>query len=408
MPSDLSLKPDNLLNVGPDWEDITITVGRKDLRSTHGNAVAVDNKRGARLVVKCINAEENGTALRTQGILLVLKEFLNHQLPNASKLLIQCTDLNLALLFNSYADKGDASPASTLAGSQRDLAEKIGKKIVQLCRKRTILFKFTSFRIHRGDFPPDDLVKSIKASHFHIYPCPHKEYLDAVEARFILPNRSTLATVLDFGKSEAVQYAQNSISMGNFDRLMPTALADCDPSMFFSFVLHSKSVVKELKLRSCSDELVKEWETVCAAYIKSVIAIKEICPSQSEAARILPNPDGNWNLLNDQIHYNIAYRNAKLILALGMQWTLESATAPPRIELFDHYIGTDIDQKLTELRQALNSRDQNDIDLFLQDIFSWSETKTCDFCGVQNKKMYDCTGCYSAGYCSSKFRAVWT
>lgn len=141
VPSDLSLKPDNLLNVGPDWEDITITVGRKDLRSTHGNAVAVDNKRGARLVVKCINAEENGTALRTQGILLVLKEFLNHQLPNASKLLIQCTDLNLALLFNSYADKGDASPASTLAGSQRDLAEKIGKKIVQLCRKRTILFK---------------------------------------------------------------------------------------------------------------------------------------------------------------------------------------------------------------------------------------------------------------------------
>lgn len=409
VPSDLSLKPDNLLNVGPDWEDITITVGRQDLRSEHGNAVAVDNKRGVRLVVRSINAKEEGTVLRTGGILSVLKECIQ-KLPNSkSKILIQLTDLNLALLFNSYADKGDAAPASILAGSQQHLAEKIGKKIVQLCRKRTIMFKFTSLRIHRGDFPPNDLVKSIKASHFHIYPCPHKNYLDAMEARFTLPNRSTLATFLDFGKAEAVQYAQNSISMGNFDQLMPTTLADCDPTMFFSFVLHSKAVVKELKRFSCSDELVKEWATVCAAYIKSVIAIKEICPSQSEAARILPNPDGNWNLLNDQIHYNIAYRNAKLILALGMQWTLENATAPPRIELFDHYIGTDIDQKLTELRQALNSQDPSDIELVLQDIMNWRETKTCDFCGVQNKKMYDCTGCYSAGYCSSEIPfTLWT
>jgi len=188
----------------------------------------------------------------------------------------------------------------------------------------------------------------------------------------------------------------------DMERLKPEVLADIDPQMFWSSVLHSKSVVKVLRgLPECPDEIVREWSNIYACYLKSVITFKEHCFSVSESVRILPDSRGKWNLINDDIHYNVAFRNAKLaiVLSLTAWWTTKDEF--PCIEIKENYIGTEIDQKVESFMKALRSKDKLDVELAIQDITTWKETKTCDYCGAHQKKMFDCQRCLCAGYCNS-------
>ena len=87
----------------------------------------------------------------------------------------------------------------------------------------------------------------------------------------------------------------------DLERLKPEVLADIDPQMFWSSVLHSKALHKQLKkLPNCPDDLIQEWSSIYGCYLKSVVAFKEACFSPSEAVRMLPDSNGKWNLINDK------------------------------------------------------------------------------------------------------------
>jgi len=67
------------------------------------------------------------------------------------------------------------------------------------------MYKYKPFRINRSDrngkgILAKDVLASVLASKFHIYPCPCETFLDALEVRFSLPGRSTHEFFLDYGQ----------------------------------------------------------------------------------------------------------------------------------------------------------------------------------------------------------------
>ena len=446
------------------YEDLAVAVGRKDLRSTTFMATVVDQKRGKRINAQNLTSTEyksestrggEGTggggenALRSRGTLIALVDYFRNQRLPSGDIVFHLTDLNLALLLNSYAyaaakDMTNVDIAKTLDSNsvQHTLAKQVGEYIIQNCgrnnknRNRLILFKYSPFRIHRCDRPAKEIMDTVLNSNFHIYPCPCETYMDALEVRFLLPGRSTHDFFLDFGEDETIQYARNILSMGqeentntDVERLMPEVLVDVDPQMFWSSVLHSKALVKVLKKLPQSSNitdtstLLKEWSNIYGCYLKSIITFKKVCFSPSEAVRMLPDPSGKWNLINDEIHYNIAFRNAKLAILLGTtEWEVaerkknngsdKDAPKPrrrcQRIELRENYKGSEIDKIVFEFTKAASSSDFQDMEIAMHNMMLWNNTKTCDYCGKERNKMFDCASCKGAGYCNVKCqKAAW-
>jgi hypothetical protein len=401
----LSLKLDNLY-ISESYEDLAVAVGRQDLRSKECMATVVDQKKGIKVTGQMLPTfDENITALRSRGTLMALLQYFEtQQLPKVGDIMIHVTDLNIALLLNSYAVKKVITKTKTLGSDeQRALAEKVGKHIIRECRKRVIIFKYTPFRINRnGNRLVKELMACVLAAKFHIYPCPCETFLDALEVRFLLPGRTTHDFFLDYGQDETIQYVNNIFNMEeDMERLKPDVLADVDPQMFWSSVLHSKALIKALKgLPECPDDLIKDWSNIYGSYLKSIATFKEACFSASESVRMLPDSKGKWNLINNEIHYNVAFHNAKLAVMISLSsWPVKDKL--PRIEIMDNYIGSEIDRKVGAFTKALSSKDPMDIEIALQDITSWNETKTCDYCGKHKKHIFDCTRCKGAGYCDS-------
>lgn len=184
--------------------------------------------------------------------------------------------------------------------------------------------------------------------------------------------------------------------------------------MFWSSVLHSKLLVKELSNLQAPATLVKEWSNVYSCYLKTIMEFKETVPSASEAVRLLPNPGTNqWNLINDKIHRTVAERNAKVAILLTVRWGLmhlEKNAAPSVIEVMDNYIGSELDYEVAKLTKAMSSSDPLDLQLAINQLINWGESRTCDNCGKKHKPkdLKDCSRCKGASYCGPECqRAAW-
>jgi hypothetical protein len=117
---------------------------------------------------------------------------------------------------------------------------------------------------------------------------------------------------------------------------------------------------------------------------------------------MLPDSNGRWNLINDEIHYNIGFRNAKLALVIGVSsWQAKGSVSDYNIEVMDSHKRTEIDKMVFEFVKACASRNPQNVTNAMNDILLWQKTKTCDYCGKQRKQMYDCIRCKGAGYCNS-------
>ena len=201
----LSIKPENpyFLKTGQQsFENLAVAVGRQDLRSQDFMATVVDQRRGRRVTSQILSSsssspvagEDGGrAALRSQGTLKALLEyFQTQQVSRSGDILIHVTDLNLALLLNSYAYAKENVTKKSLDSEQQALAKTVGKHISRHSNNnRVILFKYEPFRIYRNEKNPKDMVTAALEAKFHIYPCPCEAYLDALEVRFLAPGRST-------------------------------------------------------------------------------------------------------------------------------------------------------------------------------------------------------------------------
>lgn len=262
-------------------------------------------------------------------------------------------------------------------------------------------------------------MQTVLDSTFHIYPCPCETYLDSLEVRYILPGKSTHEFFLDYGAHETIQYARNVNALNELqERLSPAVLADVDPQMFWSSVLHSKLLVKELNNLQAPATLVQEWSNVYGCYLKTIVDLKATVYSASEAVRLLPNPVTNqWNLINANIHLTVAERNAKLAILLTLRWgfkDLKNNNAPRGtnnvIEVMDNYIGSELDMEVAKLTQSMNSSDPQDLEIALAHMLLWGESRTCDHCGKKHKPkdLKDCSQCKGASYCGPECqRAAW-
>jgi hypothetical protein len=426
VPSQLSLKTQNLRIVSEQTMRLAVAVGRQDLRSQEFMATTVDEIQGARVSARLIPASPTGAdkAQRSNGTLIALKDFFQE---NPSKkfrgeCVIRVTDLNIARVLNKYAYEGRVDMDNNcLEASQQALAKEVGKQLIkrQTQGNATVLVKFRPFRIGREDRPPSGRLQAVLDSKFHIYPCPCDTFLDSLEVRYVLPGASTHEFFLDYGAHETVQYARNVHALNELDkRLSPAVLADVDPQMFWSSVLHSKLLVKELNNLQAPSSLVQEWLNVYSCYLKTIADFRETV-SASEAVRLLPNPGTNqWNLINDEIHRMVAGRNAKVAILLNVKWTImnhESNGAPratknTTIQVMDNYIGSELDMEVAKFTQAMRSNDPQDLEIAIAEMVSWGNSRTCDHCGKEHKPkdLKDCSRCKGASYCGPECqRAAW-
>jgi hypothetical protein len=197
-------------------------------------------------------------------------------------------------------------------------------------------------------------------------------------------------------------YVQNIFSMeDDMERLQPDILVDVDEGMFWSSILHSKTLIKVLKkLPQCPHDLISEWSSIYSSYLKSIVRFKNACFSASEAVRMLPDSNERWNLINDEIHCNIGFRNAQLALVMDLsRWQAKGNVID--IEIMDNYKCTEIDKMVGEFVKACASLNLQNVTNAVNDILLWQNTKTCDYCGKQHKQMYDCIRCKGAGYRNS-------
>ena len=420
----LSLKRDNLYIMTAPAEELAVAVGRQNLRAHEVRATVFDQKRGGeRITCQSLPAgddtKDGSTAWRSHGTFLALEHFFRTQRFPSKKgdVLIHVPDLQVALLLNSYAlnkkKKCVTQPALILAGSnpQQKLAQQIQSYLKTTYRKRVIIFKYTPFRIDREDSSSSssrstahDIVAAVLASKFHIYPCPCEHFQDALEVRYLLPGRSRHQFFVDSGPNELRHYVQNvqnwelTTTMRE-ERLTPDYLAEVDPQMFWSAVLHSKTMMTVLQgLPHGAEALRTAWTAVYGAYLQSIATFKTACFSANESVRMLPDSTGRWNLINNEIHYNIAYRNAKLAIMLCLvHW--RNHDEYPRMEMMENYRGSELATVVYSFANARTSDDPMDMEIAVQNMTAWSATQTCDYCGKQQTTMFDCQRCQGAGWC---------
>ena len=122
-----------------------------------------------------------------------------------------------------------------------------------------ILVKLDSHRVHADRFSTKihpnkqgpQRYNTVKEGTYQIYPCPLKQYLDALEVKYIdviSSKKKKQCTMLqniylDYGKSETIDYARHANAMNEYYCLFPKVLAEVDPQMFWSCVLWMEFVI---------------------------------------------------------------------------------------------------------------------------------------------------------------------
>ena len=90
-------------------------------------------------------------------------------------------------------------------------------------------------------------VEAVRAGTFVIYPCPHADNADGLEARYIDTAHAKCWAphdrYLDYGRAEALGYARFAAALGAEARLAPLTLASADPPAFWAAVLRIEAFV---------------------------------------------------------------------------------------------------------------------------------------------------------------------
>ena len=182
-------------------------------------------------------------------------------------LIFKVTDLNVARALSKISSTNKNDVNISLDPSLNTLLSRITKMIQVLLKKRIIFFKFEPHRIPMDGYGLGSLKSdnynhnynpnywkaryaALKSGAFKIYPCPHKTYLDAMEVRYIYIDSTSKTTTsnnaicikqeifLDYGRNEIKLYVRNAAHLNELHRLLPKTLAQVDPQIFWSVLLH--------------------------------------------------------------------------------------------------------------------------------------------------------------------------
>ena len=279
----------NDLPTGTDVFHCSIGVGRHSLRDDVFHATSVDERTQKRITQHTIS---HTIGPRCRGNLEAIEQYLKLCImmyhtkvcsdyidPNGLSLplIFKVTDLNVARALNDIATSDECK---ALAPSLNLIMQRITKMIRSVMKKRILCFKFESHRIGMDDYyrshsqfhlnnvsQMKDVAtykgryNALKNGRYKIYPCPHETYLDAMEVRFIESKKGNKTQMtdpafhffikqeifLDYGVHEIILYVQNVIAMKEIHRLLPKILAQIDPQMFWSIVLHPNAFLTEIK-----------------------------------------------------------------------------------------------------------------------------------------------------------------
>jgi len=304
-PGPMAVKMNNI-DIFPDANfrgarHVSVGVGRGTLLDTTFNAVLAEN--GKVLEGTIIS----GGSARSRGNIAAVEKFVARHGQQTGPILLTVTDLNVARALNRIAMGGEAKLAPPLDKQFRRIAASFPRN-GELNEKK-VMVKFDSHRLSadkfetkRGKLGPQRYA-SVKAGTYHIYPCPYKDYLDALEVRYA--DASNLKNIvvrqdiyLDYGVEEVLAYPKHAAALGECDRLSPSILAEVDPQMFWAAVLWLKQFIKALVDLDMPTKLVDEWKDLEQGKEKSRTHFAGYLTEQEQS--LSKGADENWGITSSK------------------------------------------------------------------------------------------------------------
>jgi len=252
----------------------SIGVGRL-LGDTVFQVTSVDEQTQKVITQHPISGNSNNErSIRCHGNLEAIEQYLKlfilgyhtkvcSDIDDKKPLIWKVTDLNVALALNAISC---GVLEFQLDSNFSSIIQRIQKGISFLTKKRTLFFRFEPPRIYMDGCivqPPKKSFQkhsqrwkarysALKTGSYKIYPCPHENHLDAMEVRYMDSNSNNRIILyqelyLDYGEKELVYYVKNVIAMKQIHRLMPKTLAQVDPQVFWSALLHANAFISILK-----------------------------------------------------------------------------------------------------------------------------------------------------------------
>lgn len=295
----------------------------------------------------------HGVAARSRGNLEAMELFISKQMKRVPKpILIKLTDLNIARAMNRVA-AGDETVKLAKPLNQR--FQKLKKKLLH----QDIFIKFESHRISEDRFEVkyDKLgPQRLKAGSFgsyQIYPCALKQYLDAMEVRYVdlFSDRKDVVIhheiYLDYGAEEACMYAKHATAMGESHRLFPAVLAEVDPQAFWNALLWLKPFLQTLQTLDLPSNIMEEWKEFESGKTTSNKYHVDSMSSFGHDTTSLKGPEEQWAITKSQdVHLRIATDYAIGAVA-ALQLAILDRKPPSmksmRLHTLDYYIGTELD-----------------------------------------------------------------
>lgn len=333
---------------------ISTGVGRGTFLDVKFQTVLVENG------TKIDQAILEGGSARSRGTLDAVEMFTRHHGIEKMKksgshksLKLTLTDLNLSRAFNRVANGEEVKLGASLQQKFKKISERFPKNSEQI----NVLVKFDSHRVHADRFSTKSMkqgpqrLNAVKQGTYQIYPCALKQYLDALEVKYVdISNKKKEYIVLqdiylDYGKSEATDYIQHATAMNECYRLFPDVLAEVDPQMFWSFMLWFEPIIQVLEqMRNIvPNELIDAW--------KELKAGKEKSSKYFAMGTIILDAKGPEDNFGIRSNSNDVHLRVATDFAINAMQVIEIAASPriPKessmaIHTLDYYKGTELDQ----------------------------------------------------------------
>jgi hypothetical protein len=256
---------------------------------------------------------------------------------------VLATDLNVSLALSRIIAGGRLQLPPPLAAPLAD--------ILPLVTDRAAATPFVcSFEPHR--LLPDHRgasssvlgaarVNAVRDGAYHIYPCPHQNNLDALEVRYThyaaaeSQIRSPQEIFLDYGRDEALMYAQFALCLGHKVRLEPHVLASVDPQAFWAAVLRIEPFIDALIQHGAAKEVVSNWRALLPGCKRAATIWADQGPSHRH---VFVKEDG-WDVSTKDKHAEVGKAGALFALTVVTRaaHAHEDKKAQMNMEMQDFY-----------------------------------------------------------------------
>jgi MYND finger len=420
--------------------DIGTGVGRSNILSDTFQAVTHVKPSPAILTKKVMTLPQDASP-RFRGLLHVIARALKEYEKNATKpIVIQCTDLNLAQAINIEAAQANNKSTSSDGGgggnaiiSIHDSAiRKWGRDWVELKRqlngkhvqKRIVMARYSPHRLEPPLFSKSTIDKTVGANRFravehgafHIYPCHHERYRDALEVRFGVPGKSWNESWLDYGDPETTQYVENVVFLHQADkRLQPKVLAQVDPQAFWSAIHHYTVMLSAIeKHLGVQHEILKQWMVLKPGISKARETIQKL--EDIMEMKLLPDEGtGNWSsiITNEEQLDRVSLRNLHAAMIASCWHCL-----PGTVDYCPMYKDTRVAQDVAAMLRAFARGKENDEvqqekrrfmnvlafeELQLTEKANTNSLEICGHCGQANTgQLLLCARCECVAFCNER------